>query len=169
MIIVSKTFDTSLFSDDIKYTKVILKALSKNIFEKLLCDKGIKTTSRMFDELYKITRGYYLYTVITAKILNQKDLSVNDYLAAYVNSGLPFDKFLAKAFVSMLPNNCIKLLNLLCLIRHPANSQILDFLEYYDESAINILTENLFLQSVGKIFIVNNYFKNSFCKRLGSF
>ncbi len=166
VIIVSKTFDTSSFAENVKYTKVILKALSRNIFENYMVDKGVKTTSRMFDELYKITRGYYLYAAITAKILKQKDLSVNDYLAAYTNSGLPFDKFLSKAFVSMLPPNCIKLLNLLSLVRHPINSYVLEALDCYDEQSVNLLREKLFLTSPDKLFIINNYFKNEIIEEM---
>lgn len=160
VIIVSKTFDTSVFNENVKCTKVILKALSRTIFENYMSDKGVNATSRIFDELYKITRGYYLYVAITTRILVQKKLSVNDYLAAYTNSGLPFDKFLAKAYVSMLPENCLKLLQLLSLIRHPINSQVLDYLECYDEQTIDFLCENLFLFSSDKLFIFNNYFRN---------
>ena len=87
------------------------------IFEKYLAEQNIKATSRMLDELYKITRGYYLYTEITSLILNKKELSVNDYLVAYTNSGLSFDKFLAKAFISMQSNDALKILQMLAITR----------------------------------------------------
>lgn len=159
VIVVSKTFDTSLLPDNIAYTKVILKALSKIVFEKFIADKNIKATPRIIDELYKITRGYYFYTEISTMILSKKDLSINDYLVAYTNSGLSFDKFLAKAFVSMLPENCRNLLNILSVLRHPVNSEVLDYMECYDKPVLDYLRENKFLKLVDNAYIINNYFR----------
>ena len=161
VIIVSKTFDTSIIPENIIYTKVILKALSRIIFEKYLQDKGIKATPRIFDELYKITRGYYFYTEITALILTKKQLSVSDFLVAYTNSGMSFDKFLAKAFISMLPDEVYNLLTILAFIRHPVNSQVLDYLEVYDQYAIDYLKQNKFIKISDNLYIINNYFSKS--------
>lgn len=160
IIIVSKTFDTTLLPQDTQYTKVILKALSRVFFEKYLAEQNIKATSRMLDELYKITRGYYLYTEITSLILNKKELSVNDYLVAYTNSGLSFDKFLAKAFVSMHSQEDLKLLRLLAVIRHPVNSQVLDYFDIYNQLSIDNLRNNKLIIKREDLFIINSYFRN---------
>lgn len=166
VIIIAKTFDTSLLSQDIQYTKVVLKALSRVFFEKYLAEQNIKATSRMFDELYKITRGYYLYTEITSLILNKKNLSVNDYLVAYTNSGLSFDKFLAKAFISMQTQEDLKLLNLLVMVRHPVNSQVLDYFDSYNQLSIDNLKSNKFLVKRENLYIINNYLKNEILSEL---
>ena len=161
IIISSKTFDTSLIPEKILYTKVILKAFTRIIFEKFLQEKDIKATPRILDELYKITRGYYFYTEVTANILLKKELSVSDYLVAYTNSAMSFDKFLAKAFISMLEPNSYKLLTLLSLIRHPINSQILDYFEMFDRVAINDLVQNGFMRFSGENYVLKDYFKKS--------
>ena len=161
IVITAKTFDTALIPDDIIYTKVILRAFSRSVFEKCLHENNIKATSRIFDELYKITRGYYFYTEITARILSKKNLSVNDFLVAYTNSGMSFDKFLAKAYISMLPEACYKLLSILSVIRHPINSSVLDYFEAYDIPSVDYLKENLFIKTIADLFIVNNYFRTS--------
>lgn len=166
LIIISKTFDTSLIPEDITYTKVILKALSRLIFEKYLQDKAIKATPRIFDELYKITRGYYFYTEITSLILLKKDLSVSDFLVAYTNSGMSFDKFLAKAFISMLPDDTYNLLTLLSLIRHPVNSQLLDYFEAFDDLSVEYLKQNKFIRIENGNLILSNYFRNSLLAEL---
>ena len=160
VIIVSKTFDTTLFPQDILYTKVILKALSRIFFEKYLAEQNIKATSRMLDELYKITRGYYLYTEITGLILNKKELSVNDYLVAYTNSGLSFDKFLAKAFISMQSNDALKILQMLAITRHPINSQVLDYFDIYNKLTIDELKKDKLITQRDDLFVINNYFRN---------
>jgi len=158
IIITAKTFDTTLLPENILYSKVILKAFNRAIFEKYLKSNNLKATSRIIDELYKITRGYYFYTDISIKILKQKDLSVSDYLVAYTNSAMSFDKFLAKAFISMLPLEVRRNLLLLSLIRHPANSKMLDCIESYDKYAIDYLRLNKFVKLVGDEIIINNYF-----------
>lgn len=160
VIIVSKTFDTTLFPQDILYTKIILKALSRIFFEKYLAEQNIKATSRMLDELYKITRGYYLYTEITSLILNKKELSVNDYLVAYTNSGLSFDKFLAKAFISMQSNDALKILQMLAIARHPINSQVLDYFDIYNKLTIDELKKDKLITQRDDLFVINNYFRN---------
>ena len=166
VVIVSKTFDTTLIPEDVTYTKVILKALSRIVFEKFLQDKGIKATPRIYDELYKITRGYYFYTEISALILLKKELSVSDFLVAYTNSGMSFDKFLAKAFISMLPDEVFNLLVILAFIRHPVNSQMLDYLEVYDQYSIDYLKQNRFIKVSDDLFILNNYFRKAVLNEL---
>ena len=166
IVITSKTFDTTLIPDDITYTKVILRAFSRTLFEKYLHEDNIKATSRILDELYKITRGYYFYTEITTRILKKKDLSINDFLVAYTNSGMSFDKFLAKAYISMLPEECYKLLSIMAVIRHPINSQILDYFEAYDIHSLDYLKENLFVKTISELFIINNYFRVSLLNEL---
>ena len=166
IVITSKTFDTSTIPENIQYTKVILRAFSRPIFEKYLHDKDIKATSRILDELYKITRGYYFYTEITTKILNIKALSVSDFLVAYTNSAMSFDKFLAKAYISMLPDDCFKLLSIISLIRHPIDSQVLDYFEAYDIHSIDYLKIILYIKAVGNLFIINNYFREALLNEL---
>ncbi len=161
IIISSKTFDTSTIPQEITCTKVILKAFSRIIFEKFLQDKNIKGTTRIIDELYKITRGYYFYTEITSQILNLKELSISNFLVAYTNSGMSFDKFLAKAFISMLPSNEFKLLSLLSIIRHPINSQVIDYFECFDAKAINNLENKKFIKIIDNMLIINNYFRTA--------
>lgn len=158
VVITAKTFDTTKFSDDVNYSKLMLKALNRVVFEKYIQSSGIRATSRIVDELYKITRGYYFYTDISIKILTQKNLSVSDYLVAYTNSGMSFDKFLAKAFVSMLPLDVKKTFLLLSQIRHATNSQVLDCLNAYDNYAIEYLSTNKFIKLVDDMVVINNYF-----------
>lgn len=160
IIIVSKTFDTMLLPENTQYIKVVLKPFSRVFFEKYMADKNIKATPRIFDELYKITRGYYFYSEITSKILNKKSLSVSDYLVAYTNSGLSFDKFLAKAYVSMLPEECLKLLNIFAVLRHPLNIQMLDYFGCYDEIALNTLRDCQIIKQLEDVYILNSYFRN---------
>lgn len=166
LIITAKTFDTACVPKDIQYSKVIMKALNRLIFEKYLQSRGIKSTSRMFDELYKITRGYFLYTEISANILLKKSLSINDYLVAYTNSGMSFDNFLAKAYVSMLPTDCKNVLALLTLTRHPVNNLLLDYIEYYDKQALDVLVEFGIVNFVDETYILNAYFEETILSEL---
>lgn len=168
IIISSKTFDTTVIPKEITYTKVILKAFSRIIFEKFLQEKGIKGTTRIIDELYKITRGYYFYTEITSQILNIKNLSISNFLVAYTNSGMSFDNFLAKAFISMLPENEFKILSLLAIARHPLNAQMIDYINIFDQTAITNLEQKNFIKIFNNMFIINNYFRNAMLMELSN-
>lgn len=161
VIITSRIFDTTIIPENISYTKIILKALSRIIFEKYLKERNINATSRMYDELYKITRGYFLYTQISANILNKKNLSINDYLIAYTNSAMSFDKFLAKAYISMLPNSSQELLFFLATVRHPINSSTLDYIDKYNQTDLDTLEKFDIVNLQDNLYIVNPYFSEA--------
>ena len=160
IILTSKTFDTSEIPDTISYTKVIVKAFSRVLFEKYLNSFSIKSTSRMFDELYKITRGYFLYTKISKDILNIKLLNISNYLVAYTNSGMSFDSFLAKAYISMLSDDEQKMLAYFSVIRHPLNTNVLNDLNINGERLIKVLNERGFINIISDKFYINEYFRN---------
>ena len=160
-IITSKTFNIVELPEDITYSKVTLKAFSRESFEDYIMDKGIKASPIIFDELYKITRGYYYFAKISVNILLKKNLSISDYLVAYTNSGMSFDKFLAKAFISMLPQECMDVLQIFAVIRHQINSQILDYIDSFNKYAIDYLCDNNIIRVSNNMYIINNYYKST--------
>jgi len=159
ILISSKTFDTTLLPENIMYTKVIIKALSRVVFEKYLTTNGIKASQQMYNELYKHTRGYFFNTLISTKILQIKNLGVNDYLIAYANSCMSFDKFLAKAYISMLPQECFKVLNTMAICNHPINSQTLDYFDIYDDRALSELKDRNIVAFKDDYYILNSFFR----------
>ncbi|MCM1265761.1 MAG: hypothetical protein NC200_06135, partial [Candidatus Gastranaerophilales bacterium] len=84
-VITSKVFDTEILPTDYKYTKIIIKALSKEIFETYLRDSNIKVTTSMIEQLYRLTRGYFLYTCFSIRIMINLELTINNFIIQYSN------------------------------------------------------------------------------------
>ena len=62
VILIGRKFDYNDFKCD--YEKISVGALDKGIFEKYLKSEDFKQIGPLSDELYKYTRGYYLYTTL---------------------------------------------------------------------------------------------------------
>ncbi|MBR1908182.1 hypothetical protein IJ818_04515 [bacterium] len=159
IIIVSRTLDRKLFTDDSKYERITLSALDKGLFEKYLKQKKISLTSSLLEDLYKHTRGYYFYTSITASILKYKNIDVKDFMENFKLSFLSYNKYLEKEVLDIIPAISVQFFWLLCLLRHGVTTQILKQLHYYNEENIEFLTSNqLLIQNNGLIF-VHDYFR----------
>lgn len=159
VIVVSRTLDRKIFTDDSKYERITLSALEKNLFEKFLKQRKISLSSSLLEDLYKHTRGYYFYTSITASILKYKNLDVKDFMESFKLSFLSYNKYLEKEIIDIIPAISVQFFWLLCLLRHGVTTQILKQLHYYNEENIEFLTGNqLLIQNNGLIF-VHDYFR----------
>ena len=63
-IIIARTFNYEDFIDKISFEKTTILALEKSLYEKYLRAEGIKMIGPVSDELYKYTRGYFLFVSI---------------------------------------------------------------------------------------------------------
>ena len=73
-VIIARTFEYEDYTDKIKFDRTTILALEKGLFEKFLRSEGIKMIGPVSDELYKHTRGYFLYTRLTTKVINMHNL-----------------------------------------------------------------------------------------------
>ena len=82
-ILISRTFAYSDFDKGIAYKRATILALEKSVFEKFLRSEGIKNIGPFSDELYKHSRGYFFYTLLSIKIMHLRKLSILEFIEKY--------------------------------------------------------------------------------------
>ena len=158
-LIVSRIFDTGSVPKEHKYMKVLTKALSKELFENFIRDFGIKVTTSMIEQLYRLTRGYFFYACLSSKIMVNKELTINNFIIEYSNSGTKFDEYLAQKYYSLIVGTTKSAFNLFLKLRHGLNNKVLQSLGNYPENIIKMLNANYYIYKKGDLYYPSLYLK----------
>lgn len=158
-ILIGRTFKASYFPDNYPLDRITTNPLEKNLFEKYLKNRKIKFNQKILDDLYKYTRGYHFFIVLTLKIMEVKQQAPETFLENFQKSFLNFYEFLEKESVDLIPTISIRFFWLLCLFRHGMNIQLLKQMKLYDEDIINTLVNNKILSKDDNQVYVQDYFK----------
>ncbi len=158
-IIIGRTFKASYFPENYPLDRITTSTLDKNLFEKYLKNKKIKYTPKVLEDLYKYTRGYYYFVVLTLRILDVKQLTPETFLENFKKSFMNYYEFLEKESVDLIPAIAIRFFWMLCLFRHGMSIQLLKQMKMYDEDVIGVLIENKILTKDNNQIYVQDYFK----------
>lgn len=158
IIIIGRTFESKYFNN-VRIERVTTTALEKQIFDKYLKSEKIKASSGVIEEFYKHTRGYYLFTTLSIKLMKKEELSLVDFLINLKNSYLPLDKFLEKQSLKLIPQNEKNLFLFLATIRHSVSIDLLKKINLCNEENIKTLVENLIITTEDSKIFVQDYFK----------
>ena len=123
-IIISRKFTYEDFSQ-VFYERVSILALEKSIFEKMLRAEGVKLIGPVSDELYKYSRGYFFYTLLSLKVINSHKLSLVDFLKGYTKSFLSYNDFILREALSFVDPVSGHLFRFLTTMRHPVSVNLL--------------------------------------------
>lgn len=157
VVMIATAFD--LTEVDIPYEKVTILALEKSIFEKYLKSEDMKQIGAISDELYKQTRGYFLYTTLSLKIMKLRQLSLIDFIDGFSRSFLTFNDFILREALSLVDPVSGHLLRFLTVIRHPVSVKLLKSLHLWDEDKALFFINNLILSKQGENIYLQNYYK----------
>lgn len=166
-LIVSRTFDTDIIPEEISYVKLMVKALSKEIFETYIREFGVKVTPAMIDQLYRLSRGYFLSACLSAKIMVNQECSLNDFIVAYTNSGLKFDDFLAKTYYKLIVGTTKSAFNLFVKLHHGLNLKVLQSIGSYPEVILKTLSDNFYIYKKGELYYPAEFLKNQLESSIG--
>jgi len=158
-VIVSRVFDTDIIPEEIKYVKVMIKALSKDIMEAYMKEFGIKITPQMLDQFYRLSRGYFFSTCIAIKIMINQEYTLNDLIVQYTNSGLKFDDFLAKTYYRLIVGTTKSAFNLFVKLHHGLNLKILQTIGSYPEGILKTLSDNFYIYKKQGLYYPVEYLK----------
>ncbi len=156
-ILIARKFEYDDFKSE--YEKVSISAFEKGIFEKYLKSEDLKQIGPLSDELYKHTRGYYLYTTLAIKIMQLRKLSLTEFLSGYTKSFLSFNDFILREALSLVDPVSGHLFRFLTIMRHPVNVKLLKSLNLYDADKIAFFTDNLVLAREGAMVYLQDYYK----------
>lgn len=139
--------------------KIFLKAFSKEIFKDYIDSNKMEYNSKLLEDFYKYTRGYYYYTALCIKIIQAMRLTLQEFLEKFILSGLNFDEFIGSTYINLLPNTIRNFFWFLRTIRHGISINALASLELYDEFSIQYLKSNLMAFQVDEVLYVQDYFQ----------
>ena len=160
VIITSRQPDYDAFSEKVKFERITTSALEKSLFEKFLRSEGIKMIGPVSDELYKHTRGYFLYVQLTTKIINAHKLSLIDFIDGYTKSFLTYNDFILREALSFVDPVNGHLFRLLTVIRHPISTKLLETINMYNEEKIQFFVDNLLLCREKNMIYLPDYYKD---------
>lgn len=158
-IFIGRTFKASYFPEHYPLDRVTTNALEKPLFEKYLKENKIKFNQKILDDLYKYTRGYHFFVVLTLKILETKQLQPETFLENFKKSFLNYYEFLEKESLDLIPAISVRFFWMLCLFRHGMSIQLLKNLKMYDENTIASFLNNKILTKDNNQIYVQDYFK----------
>lgn len=159
IIVIARTFNYEDFIDKIDFERVTILALEKGLFEKYLRSEGIKLIGPVSDELYKHTRGYFLYTKLSAKIIKAHNLTLINFLDGYTKSFLSYNDFILREALAFVDPVSGHLFRLLTVLRHPVSLKLLKTINLYDEEKIKYFIENLLLSKEKDMIYLQDYYK----------
>ena len=147
-----------LLGNIIEDKKIFLKALSKDIFRDYLSQNKISASPKLIEDFYKMTRGYYYYTMLSIKIIQAMKLDLNEFLQKFNQSGLSFDSYLGLTYVNLVPTSIRNFFWFLRTVRHGLSLNALAVFDLYDEFSIEYLKTNLMIFQSDDILYVQDYF-----------
>lgn len=159
VVMLSRTFDYENFEGKYAYQKVMIGALEKSLFEKMLKASGIKLIGPVSDELYKHTRGYFFYVSLAIKIIQIRGLSLYEFLDGYGKSFLSYNDFILREGLALVDPVSGHLFRLLTVIRHPVSIDLLRALNLYDDYRTRIFIETHVLSQEGNNLYLKDYYK----------
>ena len=157
VIIITRVVDYDDF--DFQFDKVAILALDKPIFEKYLRSEDFKQIGPLSNELYKHTRGYFLYTALTIKIMKLRNLRLIDFLEGFSKSFLSFNDFILREGLSIVDPVSGHLFRFLTTMRHPVSIKLLKALHLYNEEKAAFFLDNLILSKEDDCLYLQDYYK----------
>jgi len=159
-VIIARTFDYDDFVDKIDFERTTILALEKSLFEKFLRSEGIKLIGPVSDELYKHTRGYFLYTQLSTKVINAHKLSLIDFLDGFTKSFLSYNDFILRELLAFVDPVSGHLFRLLTVIRHPVSVKLLKTVNLFDKEKIGFFINNMLLSQEKDMIYLQDYYKD---------
>lgn len=159
MIISTRAMLQNLVKDVEPDTKIFIKAFSKDLFRSVIQSYKITGTDEDIENLYKQTRGYYYYTVLTAKVIQETKSTIGEFLKKLEMSGMTFDSFLGYTYINLIPTAIRNFFWFIRIIRHGISLNALAVIGIYDEFALEYLMNNHIIFQTGDMVYVHDYFQ----------
>lgn len=159
VIVISRNFNADNLTD-VKSEKVVLKALDEIMFQKLLLTNSIKIYGPVADELYKLTKGYYFYTVLAIEVMRSNNIPAIDFIRNQSNSFMSTKEFLFQEILKIVGNTNPHLIRFLTVIRCPVTAKLLSALGLYDEKFLQRLAENSIIETDNGNIYLKDYYKD---------
>lgn len=158
VIIIARKIEYEDF-EKVQFEQISVLALEKSIFEKLLRSEGVRLIGPVSDELYRYSRGYFFYTLLSLKVINAHKLNLVDFLKGYTKSFLSYNDFILREALSFVDPVSGHLFRFLTTMRHPVSVNLLRALNLYNEERIYSFLDNMILSQDKNMIYLQDYYK----------
>lgn len=158
VIIIARKIEYEDF-EKVQFEQISILALEKSIFEKLLRSEGVRLIGPVSDELYRYSRGYFFYTLLSLKVINAHKLNLVDFLKGYTKSFLSYNDFILREALSFVDPVSGHLFRFLTTMRHPVSVNLLRALNLYNEERIYSFLDNMILSQDKNMIYLQDYYK----------
>lgn len=161
LVVSSRNFDEELLSSNFKIANSIMKLFNNDEFKNLLEVNNISANFFRMEELYKKTRGHYLYISMALNILLTLNISIDNLLDEFSKKDMPFYDFLTFKLLSFIPDSFLRGLWLMSLIRQGLSEKFLSDKDFFTKEDIAYLESRMLLSRESGLIYVKDYIKES--------
>lgn len=166
IVISARNFDDELLASDTKLSNSIMRSLDGERFNNYLQKNGISANFFRAEELFKNTRGHYLYASMIVNILPILKITIDNLLEEYSKRNSTFYDFLVFKILTLVPDNFLKLLWFLSLIRHGVSEKFLIENDFATKEDIAYLESRMVLSREFGLLYLKDYIKTELSKTL---
>lgn len=166
LVISARNFDEELLSKDFKIANSIMKLVNNEEFKILFDSNKIFANFFRMEELYKNTRGHYLYASMSLNILSTLNGSVENLLEEFSKKDMSFYDFLVFKLLSFIPDKFLRGLWLLALIRQGLSEKFLIDNHLFSKEDIVYLEDRMILTRESGLLYVKDYIKENIVESL---
>lgn len=158
LIISTRGMNPSVLGDVSEDRKIFLKGLTKENFVEYLETNQVVATDRVLEDFYALSRGYYYYAALTAKVLQAMRCNLAEFMQKFKQSEMSFESFLGSSYINFLPPAIRNFFWFMRTVRHGLSFNALAVFDIYDEFSIGYLKTNLMIFQVDETIYVQDYF-----------
>lgn len=166
IIIASRSFD----EDDLPSIEGVkasrIKLLDSEDFNKLLKINKINENSFYEEQIFKYTKGHYLYASFVVNLVELLSISFNNLSAEYSKRNSTFSDFLIFKILGLIPDKFLKLLWFLSLIRHGVSENFVLAQKFASKEDIEYLKNRMIVSYESGLIYLKDYMKFELVKSI---
>lgn len=166
IIIGSRSFDEDYLPASENVKSSFVKLLDSQRFNSLLSMHNINENSFYVEQIFKYTKGHYLYASLVINLVGLLKMSFTNLSAEYSKRNSTFSDFLIFKILGLIPDKFLKLLWFLSLIRHGVNEKFIVEQRLASKEDIEYLKTRMVIAHETGLVYLKDYMKYDLVKSI---
>lgn len=166
IIIGSRSFDEDYLPSMKNIKSSFVKLLDSQRFNSLLTMNNISENSFYVEQIFKYTKGHYLYASFVINIVGLLKISFTNLSAEYAKRNSTFSDFLIFKILGLIPDKFLKLLYFLSLIRHGVSEKFIVEQKLASKEDIAYLKTRMVIAHEAGLIYLKDYMRHDLIKSI---
>ncbi len=166
IVLSSRSFDEDYLTTSKGVKSAVVKLLDSGRFTALLKRNNINENAFNVEQVFKHTKGHYLYASLIVNLVELLNLSFTNILNEYSKRNSTFADFLFFRLLSLIPDKFLKVLWFLSLIRHGISENTLITLKLASKEDINYLQNRMIVCTESGMVFLKDYYRAEIIKSI---